>query len=583
MKTIKIVCVLLASMSLISWSFLPDKREDERKMPPVAIEKPVNHSVEFERKIHKICDKVYSAVGYGLANSIMIEGVDGLIIVDTLESNQAAEAVYAEFRKISAKPVKAIIYTHNHVDHVMGAKTFAGETHPDVYAHETTDAIVRDLLFKNRPIITTRSIRMFGNKLSHEELKHSGIGSGLKLSDDATTGYLRPNKTFSETLETTIAGVKLKLIHAPGETDDQLYVWLPEFNVLISADNYYTSFPNLYTIRGTTYRNLENWYKSVDIIRDIKPEYLVPCHGRPLTGADTIYPMMTHYRDAIQYIHDQGFRAMNQGLTADEMVETIKLPEHLASLPYLQEFYGKASWSLRSLFVGNLGWFSGDSADLQPLSRKAEARMMADLAGGTDKLLAHAKKNVEAGNNQAALELTGHLLRLEPTNREARFIRIRALKELGKKEKNVNARHYYLTEAIEMNDGKPVSIVSKITPDQLAQFPIDNFMAMLPLNLNAQACLDVTKTVGIRFADEHKDFTLIIRRGIAEVRKGLPIEADILVEANAQNFKEMVVKIRKPVSTLLSFSYEKGNSVSFGNVLQLFQLPVQKLAYQSLQ
>jgi alkyl sulfatase BDS1-like metallo-beta-lactamase superfamily hydrolase len=583
MKIIKILWVLMVGLSLIAWTFLPGKGENEKNKPPVAVEKPVNHSVEFEKKIHKIGERVYSAVGYGLANSIMIEGVDGLIIVDTLESNQAAEAVMAEFRKISPKPVKAIIYTHNHVDHVMGAKMFAGETRPDVYAHETTDAIVRDLLFKNRPIITTRSIRMFGNKLSQEELQHSGIGSGLKLSSDATTGYLRPNKTFTETLETTIAGVKLKLIHAPGETDDQLYVWLTELKVLISGDNYYTSFPNLYTIRGTTYRNLESWYTSVDIIRDIKPEYLVPCHGRPLTGADTIYPMMTNYRDAIQYVHDQGIRAMNQGLTADEMVETIKLPEHLSSLPYLQEYYGKASWSLRSLFAGNLGWFSGDSADLQPLSRKAEARMMADLAGGTDKLLAHAKKNVEAGNNQAALELTGHLLRLEPSNREARFIRMRALKELGKKERNVNARHYYFTEALEMSNERPVTMESKVLPEQLAQFPIDSFMDMLPVNLNAQACMDVTKTVGIRFTDEQKDFTLIIRRGIAEVKRGLPAEADILVEANAQNFKEMVVKIRKPVSTLLSFSYEKGNSVSFGNVLQLFQLPVQKLAYQSLQ
>ncbi len=580
MKILKILCVLAASMTLISWSFMPGKDENNAKTPETATDKPVNHSKEFEKTVHKIGTNVYSAVGFGLANSVMIEGSDGLIIVDTLESTQAAQAVYAEFRKISAKPVKALIYTHNHVDHVMGAGVFAKDSRPDVYAHETTDALVRDLVFTFRPIIGTRSIRMFGNTLSREELLHSGIGSGLKLNPESTTSYLKPTRTFQETLDTTVAGVKVKLIHAPGETDDQIYVWLPDQKILISGDNYYTSFPNLYTIRGTTFRNLEDWYQSIDIIRDLKPEHLVPCHGRPVSGSDLIYTTLTPYRDAVQYIHDQGIRAMNRGMTADEMVEAVKLPPHLSSIPYLQEYYGKASWSLRSLFNGHLGWFSGDSADLQPLSRKARARMMAELAGGADKLLAHARKNLEAGNNQAALELSGHLLRLDPANKDAKNVRIRALIALGKLEKNVNARHYYLTEAKEVADGKPVSIDSKITPEQLSQFPIDSYMAMLPLNLAAEECPDLEKTVGLRFTDEKKDFTLTIRKGIAEVRKGLPAEADILVSANAQEFKEMMVKLRKPVPTLLGFSYDKGSSISLGNVLKMFKAPVQKLAYQ---
>ena len=579
----KMMCMLAAVGLLVVFTSKPVQAE-EGKGKPAQADAPVNHSLEFERKIHKIGDRVYSAVGYGLANAIMIEGQDGLVIVDTLESNQAAEAVLAEFRKISPKPVKTIIYTHNHVDHVMGAQVFAGNDKPDVVAHASTDGLVQDLLFKFKPIIGTRSVRMFGNKLGKEELLHSGIGSGLNISPKATAGYLKPGKTFTDTMDLTVSGVRMKLIHAPGETDDQIYVWLPESKILISADNYYTSFPNLYTIRGTTFRDLENWYRSIDIIRDLRPDHLVPCHGRPLSGANAVYTVMTNYRDAIQYVHDQGIRAMNQGLTPDEMAESVKLPEHLASLPYLKEFYGKASWSLRSLFSGNLGWFSGDSADLQPLSKKARAKMMADLAGGFDKLLAHARKKLEEGNAQAALELSGHLLRLGPSNTEVRALRIRALKALGMKEKeNVNARHYYLTEALEVESGRPVSIETRITPEQLAQFPIDSFLAMLPLNLNVEESLKIEKTVGIRFSDEKKDFTMIIRRGIAEIRKGLPAEPDILVTAKAQDFKEMLVKIKNPVSVIWGFSYDKGNSASFGNLLKLFQVPVQKPAFLPLE
>lgn len=581
MKKVRIIFTILISLTVISCSGLPHHKKKSTAIRSLEEGKLIKHSDEFEKNIIKVCDNVYSAVGYGLANSILIEGDDGLIIVDTLESTESAGALFDEFRKISNKPVKAIIYTHNHVDHIMGTKAMTGGGTPDVYAHNTTDKYFQNLINIMRPIIGSRSMRMFGNYLDQEELVNSGIGPDLKMNNNSNMGYIRPTKTFSDTLETTISGVKIKLIHAPGETDDQIYVLLPEKNVLICGDNFYKSFPNLYTIRGTTFRSLENWYKSVDIIRDIRPEFLVPCHSRPLSGADTIYTTMTNYRDAIQYIHDQGIRGINQGMTADELVEYIKLPDHLASLPYLQEFYGKASWSLRSLFNGNLGWFSGDSAELQPLNRKEEARMIADLAGGTDHVLVFAKKYAENGNNQAALELSGHLLRLEPSNNEAKSIRIQALQALGRKEENANARHYYFTEALETKNGKPVVIDSKIVPEQLSQFPLDCFFASLSVNLNAQACGDMVKTIGMRFTDENSEFSIYIRRGVAEIKHGLPSEPDILVTANAKDFKAMLAKIKNPIITLAGFNYEKGNAISFGKILAMFEPSAPKLAFQS--
>lgn len=62
------------------------------------------------------------AIGYGLANSIMIIGKTGVVIVDVTESYEAAAEIFEEFRKITDKPVTDIVYTHNHADHVHGAK-----------------------------------------------------------------------------------------------------------------------------------------------------------------------------------------------------------------------------------------------------------------------------------------------------------------------------------------------------------------------------------------------------------------------------------------------------------------------------
>ncbi len=77
--------------------------------------------------VHQVTDGVYSAVGYDIANSIMIEGDDGIIIVDTTSTVEAAQLVIDEFRKITDKPVTAIIYTHGHLDHVNGAQAFVDE------------------------------------------------------------------------------------------------------------------------------------------------------------------------------------------------------------------------------------------------------------------------------------------------------------------------------------------------------------------------------------------------------------------------------------------------------------------------
>jgi alkyl sulfatase BDS1-like metallo-beta-lactamase superfamily hydrolase len=539
------------------------------------------HTQTFAKGIERVGDNVFVAVGYGLANSVMIEGVDGVIVVDTMESVQQAEQVLAEFRKISEKPVKAIVYTHNHTDHIFGAGVFSPDGSVPVYAHERTDELVSRLVNRMRPIIGARSMRMFGNYLDEDGLENAGIGPFLGIGPHSTLAYLPPTVTFADRLSASVAGVEFELIHAPGETDDQLYLWLPKSRVLLCGDNFYRSFPNLYTIRGTPYRSLKNWYRSLDIARELAPEHLVSGHGRPVSGAADIQTALTDYRDAIQYVHDQGIRGINMGMTPDQLVENVKLPPHLASSPYLQEFYGKVSWSLRALFSGNLGWFDGDAATLQPLSPVRRAEIMAELAGGTQRLVEQAAGYMAIDDPQAALELTGHILKLTPGNRQAKEIRTRALVALGSREQNANARHYYLTEALEIRDAFVASADTvRAEPEMLARMPLEAFFEGLAVNLDPVKSADMQKAACIRFPEEHKDFTISIRRGVAEIRPVYTQGADIVVVAEAQAFKEMLARIRNPVTTLIGFHYAKGNTVSFGRFMKLFDPGVMKLAFE---
>ena len=67
--------------------------------------------MEWNIFVFQVADGVYVAVNYALANSILLEGVDGKVIVDTTESLLAATEIAKEFNKITDKETKALIYT----------------------------------------------------------------------------------------------------------------------------------------------------------------------------------------------------------------------------------------------------------------------------------------------------------------------------------------------------------------------------------------------------------------------------------------------------------------------------------------
>jgi uncharacterized sulfatase len=207
--------------------------------PVIADSLPVKSAADSSKcgTVIEVAPQIYVAYGYSLANSTLIEGDDGAIVVDATQSTQAAERVLAEFRKITQKPIEAIIYTHSHQDHVGGAKVFAGESQPEIYARGNFQS---DILEENEvgKILKVRTDRQHGFGLSpQEQVDAERLACNLVVTGQLGDGFVPPNRTFTEErLPLEIAGVKLELVAAPGETEDQLYVWLPEKKVLLCGD-----------------------------------------------------------------------------------------------------------------------------------------------------------------------------------------------------------------------------------------------------------------------------------------------------------------------------------------------------------
>ena len=153
---------------------------EEPTLPAAADAHPaiVAQSAEFERRVYRVTDRVHVAVGYALANSILIEGDAGAVVVDVTESVETAREIRAAFEEITSKPIRALVYTHNHADHVFGARGFVPEGPCDVYAHESTNAAIDRVVNVMRPAISTRSARMFGTYLPE------GPGGALNAASD---------------------------------------------------------------------------------------------------------------------------------------------------------------------------------------------------------------------------------------------------------------------------------------------------------------------------------------------------------------------------------------------------------------
>ena len=563
---------LLLSIFLISCS-KPSSYDIEVPLTS-EVEKLIQHSKEFDRQVLSYDTPggaIHFAIGFGIANSIMVEGKEGNIIIDASDSVFEAEKIYSLFNKKNSNPIKAIIYTHNHGDHTFGTAFYVNnqDERPQIIAHEDTDYYVQRIMGILNPIITERSNRMFGTLLSEEDLINVGIGPSLNVAK-SPTGYIRPDVIFNDNLELNIAGIKIELFHAPGETNDQLFVWLPDHKALLPGDNIYKTFPNLYTIRGTTHRDVIGWVNSIDHMKTFDAEFLFPSHTKPIIGKEEIKEILTIYRDAIQYIHDQTIRLMNEGLYPDQIAELIKLPEHIAKSPYLYEFYGTVRWSVKSIFNGYLGWFNGNPSELDPLSRKERAIRISKLAGGDQMLLEQLYSAVKKEDMQWALELSDHLITLDYFVDEVKDLRKKALIYEGSRSSNPNKRNYFLTSALELNEDFESNILIERTEELLEQISINTLFNVLSVRFNPEltneeltACFDfssgITKNIDIR-----NDVAVV-----SDIKKK---ECDLYIKTDEIEFKKILVGFESPVSSIASGKIEvTGGSTLFLKFLSMFR------------
>ncbi|MEA5020692.1 MAG: alkyl sulfatase dimerization domain-containing protein [Gordonibacter sp.] len=477
----------------------------------------------------KVTDRVYSAIGNALANSTMIIGNTGIIIIDTGECKETAALDLELFRTITDKPVVAVIYTHCH--YTGGTTAYLPAGNPDKVPIIAQERFMEALLSPFTETATSyvdRAHIMFGDYLPLEgEDGRTSCGIGPFYSnpyvDSFTPGFIPPNKLIpvsEKDVVEKIDGLTFHFYPTASDSADNINIYVEEEKTIITNQAWGTMY-NMYTLRGEKYRDPIKMIKALDTLRGLNADNLVSVHALPLLGKSKVDSELTLQRDAMQFVYDQTVRYLNKGYTPDQIVAAIKIPAFMASGDITKPLYGEFEHYVRGVYGGIIGWFNGSALELHPVSKAHESAYLVKLAGGTDAVIADAKSVLEDAQYAWAATLATHVLNIDEQNAEAKSIKAQAFRKMGQISQASNTRHWYHTEAWQL-EGKldKTKVAPVITKDKLMAAPRTLVLDMLRVSIDPTKAEGMNEALTITYTDEGISTSMSIRNCIGAVTEG---------------------------------------------------------------
>jgi len=350
----------------------------------------------------------------GLTNAYLLTTADGRVVINTGMGFEAA-VHRANFDAVDSGPVRYIVITQGHYDHVGGIDT------------------LRDPLTKVVAQANWRTWRDDNERLMTYRAARSAFAFQARLADGVAAirrrfGSLPPQSTLTadievgESLTLQVGQRRIELIATPGgETTDSMVVWLPDERVCLCSNTFGPVFghiPNLVTIRGDRYRDALTVIDTIERVRALQPETLITGHFDPIRGAGRIDAELRRLRDAVSYVHDQTVAGMNAGKDVRTLMAEITLPPDLA----VGQGYGRVAWDVRAIWENYSGWFHHRSTtELYPVGPESVSPDVVELAGA-DALIARAREHLDSGRPLQAIHLAEIVLHTDAADPGCRAV-----------------------------------------------------------------------------------------------------------------------------------------------------------------
>ena len=474
--------------------------------------------------LFQVSDRVYQVRGFDVSNMTIVVGDTGLIIIDPLTSTEVASAALALARRtIGDRPVRAVIYTHSHVDHFGGvrgvvdsAEVAAGNVQIIAPEGFMEHAVTENVIAGNA--MGRRATYQFGAGLAPGPEGQMSSGIGLAISAGTFT-LSPPTRTISHTGETlTVDGVRIEFQVTPEtEAPSEMNFFFPDLGVLCLSENANASMHNILTPRGALVRDAKAWAdyltESLRLYGD-RTQVMITSHAWPRFGNDRVRDFIAAHRDAYKYLHDQTVRLMNAGYTDREIAEQVRLPEPLASRWFNRGYYGTMMHNSRAVYQRYMGWYDGNPANLNPLPPAEEGARFVRAMGGEDRVLAEGQRAFDEGDYRWAARVLNNLVFANPQNTAARQLLARTHRQMAYQAESAIWRNMYLSAARELEQGPPQRAASVQSVDLVAATPTSYILDLLAVRLNPERLGARHYAFNLVFPERNERFAVTIANGV---------------------------------------------------------------------
>ena len=369
---------------------------------PMVTEDPLRAEPAFFGDPAEVAPGVFMVPAF--VNTYALRTGAGLVLVDP-GFTHTSTAVRDALRTWSSESLRVAVYTHGHADHAFGLRAFleAGET-PEIIAQEACVARFE------------RYRRMHGLNARINQRQFALPAPMFPERFDPPTRLVR------DRLVQRVGDTTIELHAAKGETDDALWIWVPERRALFTGDLVIWQAPNCGNPQKVQ-RYPEEWAEALEAMAGREAEWLFPGHGLAVRGREAVRMVLTDTARYLRVIVDQVRSRMNAGETAEDIFHAVEPDAELATRPYLRATYDHPKFIVRNLLRLWGGWWNGNAAELLPATPARLAEEIAELAGGVAALVKRGRELLLSDETATASHLAEWATRAEPSNRDGQALK----------------------------------------------------------------------------------------------------------------------------------------------------------------
>ncbi len=321
-------------------------------------------------------------IRFPYVNAALIETRHGLVLFDT--GYAAIGPVLADvIPTLSPKPLTHIIVSHIHVDHAFGW--------PALKAKWPKAKTVTSDLF---PAMAAKEVRL-GGIIGRKN------NQPLELQPTSIDRLPKPDILFRDELSLKIDGETFELRHAPGETEEQIWMGLPSRRAIFTADYYQGFLPNAGNGKRIL-RHIDEWAAAFRDMVATKPAHLLPMHSAAIDNESEIARTLTLNADAFDHVSNQVVARLNAGERRDAIAASLDWPERFAKAPELDPQYNRPEDLARMVALRWTGWWDDIPSHFAAMPFEAEAKEALRLAGGLDTVDLRARELLTSDTKLAA-------------------------------------------------------------------------------------------------------------------------------------------------------------------------------------